>query len=318
MTIRNISRHTEWAADVQPLRSAQAWPGRLLAWLSLTLAAGLATAQPSADAFFGAPTMIDTQAGRLAVFEVGHGSKAVVYWSSVFADHTMYRFQASGLGPDYRQVFIDGPGHGVSGPQPLGATLETHAAAVVQVMDRLGIARATFVGTSWGGLVGALVARDHPDRLNALVALNTPFETHAGGPAFGDRMTVWAAGLFGNRGFFADGAAKAFFSKTSLDQHPEKVESFKSRFLALDRDALGQVLRTVLLDRQSQLPWLHRITVPVVVVAGAEDPVITPEQTERAAGLIPSVKFVRVGGAGHLSALEVPEAINPLIVAAAK
>jgi 3-oxoadipate enol-lactonase len=318
MTIRPILRGRALVAELRPQRSRLALPGRLPTWLSLTLAAGMAVAQPSADADFGQPSMIDTRAGRLAVFEVGHGPKVVIYWSSIFADHSMYRFQASGLGPDYRQVFIDGPGHGASGRQTPGATLETHADAVIQVMDRIGIARATFVGTSWGGLVGALVARDHPDRLRTLVALNAPFETREGGPSFGDRMTVWAAGLFGNVGFFADGAAKAFFSKTTLSQHPERVESFKSRFPAFDRQALGPVLRVVMLDRQSELPWLHRILVPVLVVAGKDDPAITPEQARRAARLIPSAKFVLVESAGHLSALEAPESINPLIVAAAQ
>src|SRR5450756_1735261 len=94
------------------------------------------SARPSADTSFGAPLMVDTQTGRLAVFEVGHGPKVVLYWSSVFADHTMYRFQASGLG--YRQLFIDGPGHGASGPQTPGATLETHANSVIQIMDQFG------------------------------------------------------------------------------------------------------------------------------------------------------------------------------------
>lgn len=282
------------------------------------MSAGLVDAQASCDTLFGTPSMVDTKAGRLAVFEIGQGPKVVVYWSSVFADHTMYRFQAAGLERGYRQVFIDGPGHGASGPQSPGATLETHARATVEIFDRLGIARATFVGTSWGGLVGAHMARDYPDRLHALIALNTPFETREGGPAFGDRVTVWMAGQFGNKAFFADGAAKAFFSKTSLKRFPEKVDAFKSRFPAFDREALAPVLRTVMLERENAMPWLPKISVPVVVGAGKEDPAIAVEQLKRAADRIPSAKFVAIDGVGHLSALERPDAINPLIEAAAQ
>ena len=318
MSIGNLATAIKLLTGLRRSAAARAWPGRWLVRLSLALVAGLANAQSAPDPVFGAPTMMDTKAGRLAVYEVGQGPKAVLYWSSVFADHTMYRFQAAGLGGGYRQVFIDGPGHGASGPQTPGATLETHAGAVVQVMDRLGIARATFVGTSWGGLVGAHLARDYPDRLHALLALNTPFETRAGGPAFGDRMTVWAARMFGNMAFFADGAAGSFFSKTSLAQYPDKVEGFKSRFPGFDREALVPVLRTVMLERQSALPWLPRIAVPVVVVAGSEDPAIATDQLKRAAEQIPSARFVVVAGAGHLSALERPDVINPLIEATAK
>lgn len=316
MSMEQIPRGGKLAAAPHLAALAKVWPARLFAGLSSAVAAGPIKAQPSADAFFGEPIMIDTKAGRLAVFEIGQGPKVVVYWTSLFADHTMYRFQATGLARGYRQIFIDGPGHGASGPQTPGATLETHANAAVQVLDRLGIARATFVGTSWGGLVGANMARSYPDRMHALIALNTPFETRERGPAFGDRMTVWAARLFGNMAFFANGTAGSFFSKASLRQHPERVEGFRSRFPAYDLAALTAVLRTVMLERQSALPWLPQISVPVVVVAGKEDSVIPLEHLKRAAAQIPSARFVVVDRAGHLSALERPEIINPLIEAA--
>jgi 3-oxoadipate enol-lactonase len=318
MSIVNISYPDHAVRGTRPLSNSHAWPIRLIAGLSLVVATEIANAQPATDPLFGAPALIDTQAGRLAVFEVGQGPKVVVYWPSLLTDHTMYRFQAAALGSGYRQIFIDGPGHGASGAQTPGATLDSHAAAVVQVMDRLGIAKANFVGTSWGGLVGAHMARAYPNRLHTLIACNTPFETPEDGPAFADRMTVWMAGLFGSRGFFADGAAKSFFSKTSLEQRSDKVELFKSRFPTFNPEAIAPVLHTVLLERDNAIPWLTKISVPVVVIAGQDDPVISVEKLRHAAEQIPSFKFLTVETAGHLSPLERPDVINPLIEATAK
>lgn len=281
----------------------------------LSLAAQLAFGKTGTDADFGAQTVFDTAAGNLAVYQVGTGPKTLIYWPSVLADHTMYRAQASAMGSQYRQVFIDGPGHGGSGAQPAGATLDTHAQAALQIMDQLGIRQATFIGTSWGGLVGARLAHDHPQRVLGLLALNTPFETKAGGPAFGDRMTVWAAGMFGNRDFFATGASKAFFSKSSQEKHPEYIQAFAARFSAFDRSALAPVLRTVLLERQNALPWLREIRVPTVIVAGADDPVITQAQARHAADLIPGARLTVAEGVGHLSPIEAASTINAEIEA---
>src|ERR1700759_91624 len=55
--------------------------------------------------------------------------------------------------------------------RPGGGRLGAAASAVVAFMDALGIADAHIIGNSFGGLVGALVAAHHPERVGRFVTI---------------------------------------------------------------------------------------------------------------------------------------------------
>jgi 3-oxoadipate enol-lactonase len=262
---------------------------------------------------FGCPCMIETAAGRLAVYQVGAGSRTLVFWPSLFTDHSMYRRQAAALMSEFRMLFIDGFGHGASGPQAPGASVESHAQALLEVLDQLQIARAGFIGTSWGGLVGSQLARLHPQRLVALIALNTPYETRPGGPGLAERAIVIAARMFGSRGFFASGVAKAFFAARSRQRCPQSIAEFKTGMARLKPRDLASVARTVMWERHNALPWLNEIAVPTTVVAGSEDRNLGAGDLKRAAALIPGAVFIEAPACGHMSAIESSELVTSLI-----
>ena len=72
--------------------------------------------------------------------------------------------------PKFRTVILDLPGYGGSDPAE-GNPMAAGADAVVAFMDRLGIGKAHIIGNSFGGLVGALVAAHHSDRVDRFVAI---------------------------------------------------------------------------------------------------------------------------------------------------
>jgi 3-oxoadipate enol-lactonase len=181
------------------------------------------------------------------------------------------------------------------------------------VLDHLQIDRAAFVGTSWGGLVGSQLARLHPQRLVALLALNTPYETRPGGPGLAERLIVIAARLFGNHGAFAGGVAKAFFAPASHRQHPQRIAAFKASMAGCIPKDMAGAARTVMWKRHNALPWLREIAVPTTVVGGAQDQSLKPADLQRAAALIPGARFIEAADSGHMSALEAPELVTSLI-----
>jgi len=54
--------------------------------------------------------------------------------------------------------------------------------------------------------------------------------------------------------------------------------------------------------------------VPTLVVCGREDRATEPVHSERIAAAIPGAKLVLIEGAGHVSALEQPKAVNDVLV----
>jgi len=70
---------------------------------------------------------------------------------------------------DHRVIAVDLPGFGAS-PMPADPISVTgYVRMMVGLMDELGIGRATVVGNSMGGFVGAEMAIRHPDRVERLV-----------------------------------------------------------------------------------------------------------------------------------------------------
>ena len=74
----------------------------------------------------------------------------------------------------FRVIAPDLPGYGYSDKPPDGRyTIVAQAHAVLRLMDRLGIEKATIVGASYGGAVAATIALDNPERVERLVLVGT-------------------------------------------------------------------------------------------------------------------------------------------------
>ena len=73
-----------------------------------------------------------------------------------------------GLAEHYRVLAPDLLGHGASGKEATDYSLGAHASMLRDLMDRLGIDRATVVGQSLGGGVAMQLAYEYPDRCERL------------------------------------------------------------------------------------------------------------------------------------------------------
>jgi pimeloyl-ACP methyl ester carboxylesterase len=76
----------------------------------------------------------------------------------------------------YRVLNYDLYGHGDSAPTRDTASLAVYSDQLAGLMDHLGIATATVIGFSVGGMINRRFALDHGERLDALVILNSPHD----------------------------------------------------------------------------------------------------------------------------------------------
>ncbi|MBI2871951.1 MAG: alpha/beta hydrolase [Chloroflexi bacterium] len=76
----------------------------------------------------------------------------------------------------YRVVRPDlrGMGGSTMPPEEFRPDLDTFVGDILHLLDHLGVHQVTYVGESFGGLVGLKLAHDHPQRVRALVLVNTP------------------------------------------------------------------------------------------------------------------------------------------------
>ena len=98
------------------------------------------------------------------------GQPCIVLAHSIMSNATMWAPQVGYLtNLGYRVLRPESRGHGGSTNEPSALTVDGLAADVVQVLDRLDVARAHFVGLSLGGMVGFALGQQHASRLASLV-----------------------------------------------------------------------------------------------------------------------------------------------------
>jgi pimeloyl-ACP methyl ester carboxylesterase len=68
-------------------------------------------------------------------------------------------------------------------------------------------------------------------------------------------------------------------------------------------------------ERPDAGPWLGSIRVPTLVVAGADDILILPSESQSLAKAVPDAQLTLIPRAGHLVAFEQPVAFNEVLSA---
>jgi pimeloyl-ACP methyl ester carboxylesterase len=194
-----------------------------------------------------------------------------------------------------RQILAwDLPGHGAS-VAPAGLTHDRCIADMLALLDVLGGQRAVLGGMSLGGFLSLLFCARHPERVAALVLVDT-------GPGFRDdgardAWNAWVEGLANDlegRGLEA------------LRSGPESANAEH----AAGAGGLARAARAILTQRDGEVfESLDRVTVPTLIVVGAEDERFLAA-AEAMARRIPGARKVVIDGAGHAANMDRPEVFN--------
>ena len=103
----------------------------------------------------------------------GNGEPAIVFVHGWSCDRTYWSGQTAHFAKSRRVVAVDLAGHGESGLGRQRYTIEAFGADVKAVVDALGLKRVVLVGHSLGGPVTLEAARLMPERVVALVPVDT-------------------------------------------------------------------------------------------------------------------------------------------------
>jgi 3-oxoadipate enol-lactonase len=219
----------------------------------------------------------------------------------ILADHRIWDGVAQRLVPRFRVLRYDLRGHGASSAPPPPYTLEQLADDVPALLDALGIAKAHFIGTSLGGMLGQQVGIRHGGRLLSLTLANTA--AVQGAPqAWADR-----AALARESGVaaLAEPTLQRWFTPAFLQDATEEVA--RVRAILCETSVDGFVGCAEAVRKLAQLELLPRIKVPTLVIAGSEDKGTPPELGRQIADAIPGARLAMLPAA-HQAAVEVPQA----------
>jgi 3-oxoadipate enol-lactonase len=228
---------------------------------------------------------------------------AVLLSNSLGTTLEMWDAQLPALTERYRVVRYDTRGHGRSPVPPGPYRLDDLVDDVLDLLDRLGIARVHFAGLSLGGMTGLRLAAREPDRVERLTVLCTSAHLPPASSWTGRAALVRAHGTAA----IADAVLDRWFTPAYQDRAAARLmlESIPAEGYAGCCEAIAAMNLT------ADLPG---ITAPVLAIAGAGDPATPPDHLARIVAAVPYGRLLVIDGAAHLASMEQPAAVTDAIL----
>jgi pimeloyl-ACP methyl ester carboxylesterase len=220
---------------------------------------------------------------------------------------------------DFHVIAVDLLGFGYSDkPASFDYTIASQARMVERLMNRLGIGRATFVGSSYGGAVALTIALDYAERVEKLVLISSvcndevkqnPLLRLASIPGVGEVLTPF----YLNSKSFSKWRMKETFATANHNLiTDERVESVTRPLMA--KDAHHSVLASARnWDANRIQNDAHLINQPTLLIWGEFDQVIPMHNGQRLFNSILNSRLVILKDCGHIPQEEKPERFIELV-----
>jgi len=222
------------------------------------------------------------------------------------------------LAEHFQVITFDNRGVGQS-DKPVGPyTAQMLAADTVGLLDALGIEQAAIMGHSMGGFIAQAMALDYPEKVSELILCSTNFGGPNHVPITAEAMAVLSDVTSDPLTRFTNGL-KVSTAPGWSDAHPKVVKEWVEWRVANPVEpvpyqaqmAVGLALTAEAAAFENKLP---KISVPTLILFGAHDKVVPPENAELLRKQIPGSQTAIIPDAGHFFPIEVPEVASQLVI----
>ncbi|MFI4966584.1 MAG: alpha/beta fold hydrolase [Caulobacterales bacterium] len=205
----------------------------------------------------------------------------------------------------YRAIRFDNRDTGLSTWPQRAYALKEMADDGIAVLDAAGVKRAHIAGVSMGGMIVQRIALDHPGRVLSMTSI---MSTTGAADAF--KSTPEAAAVLNTRppdpeadyeAFVAHGVRNA--RTIGSPAHPWTDDEIRARVIAEHARAFNPLgvtrQRNAVAADGDRTAALGGLKIPVVVLHGADDPLLQKVGGEATAAAIPGAELRIVPGMGH-------------------
>lgn len=228
-------------------------------------------------------------------------------------DHSSFKPAFSALGDAAQVLYLDHRGNGRSDrSEPSLWNLARWGDDVRAFCDVLGIEKPVVLGVSFGGMVAMSYATRHPEHPGSLILASTTARTRL------DRIVAAFARLGGPE---AGEAARRYWETPGPETLPDYARHCFPLYTRAPRDPDTNARTIWNFDVMFRfgggedqgfdlLPDLARVRCPTLVLAGEDDPITPPGDSEDIVAALPpgTVRFERFANAGHGVWRDAPDA----------
>ncbi len=211
----------------------------------------------------------------------------------------------------FQVIAFDNRGAGQS-DKPAGPySARMLAADTAGLLDALGIEKAIILGHSMGGFIAQAMALDFPSKVERLILCSTNFGGPRAIPVTPEAMKVLSDVTSDALSRFKNGLVVST-APGWAERNPQVLDEWIRWRVANPVDpapyqaqmAIGLSLIPEAAAFESKL---HRIESPTLILFGAHDKVVPPENADLLARQIPNSKVIIFPDAGHFFPIEIPE-----------
>ena len=259
---------------------------------------------------------LDLADGRLAVSDTGAGSAVVMLHGMGSSHRSWYRI-ADPLAARRRVVAIDLPGFGGSDPAGPGFRPLAVARTLVDGLDALGVDEFDLVGHSLGGMVATRIADRFPARVRRLVlvapaGLRPRLTLPAGAVGHAMETLIGVRRGVGPLVADRDAARRLIFRRVVFDGGRLPPED--ARLVMTASRGATRIRQGIAAAIHGDIrPALARLPMPVDIVWGRQDRIMSVAGADQAAIWRPATTLHLLDRCGHLPMLELPDLFGAIL-----
>ncbi|MFC7522746.1 alpha/beta fold hydrolase [Parapedobacter sp. GCM10030251] len=237
----------------------------------------------------------------------------VVFLHGFPFNKNMWIPQLDSLPSQVTGIAVDVRGHGNSTVGHGFFSVDVFAKDLLAFLRKLSVKKSILCGVSMGGYIALRAYQIQPEAFSGLILSDTHSLADDNAAKL-KRFDSIQSVLKNGRRPFSIGFVNNVFSQKSLLENRDAVDLIKS---SIRRNTESSICATLLAlaSRTDTTDSLKDITVPVLVIRGAEDKITTKEQADILVSEIPDSVYVEMTECGHLPNLENPASFNREITA---
>jgi len=268
---------------------------------------------------------LKTESGVLRYYERGdgppllllHGSgPGVTGWRNFSGNFDVFA-------ENHRTFILEFPGFGVSDDFG-GHPMLTAQQAVIEFLDGMGLESVAIIGNSMGGIVGASLAINHPERVNKLVTIGgIGTNLYSPGPGEGikllmeftdnptrEKLTQWLHSMVYNPAMVTEELIEDRWTQAT---EPATLESARKMYGSA---AFGAMVKAAAASTDTPM-WakLNQIKIPVLVTWGRDDRVSPLDMSIVPMRTLPRGELHVFPNCGHWVMIEQKAAFESAVVA---
>jgi pimeloyl-ACP methyl ester carboxylesterase len=238
--------------------------------------------------------------------------QAIVFLHGWLMSPAMWQSPLAALNGKVRCLALWQPGHGRTSAPAAPFTMDTWVERLIEILDTQQIKKAVLVGHSMGGMLSLATAVKYPDRIRALVLVDTQDTAWSEERIMQWRQTVgmiasnWGTSL-------APNIAGFLLGQKFVKGNPGWVQKWVNEVAAYDLK--GQIPLGEAIGSHPDLSGrLAAINIPTLVVHGGVDQAISIDTGKAMAKRIPGAEFYEIPDAAHCPPLETPVEFTDVLV----